>query len=32
VARAEVRLRYDRQRFSGQELGAETMLGLSPRM
>lgn len=31
-ARAEVRLRYDQQQFSGQELGAETTLGLSLRM
>jgi hypothetical protein len=31
-ARAEVRLRYDQQQFSGQELGAETTLGVSLRM
>jgi hypothetical protein len=31
-ARAEVRLRYDQQQFSGQELGAETTVGLSLRM
>lgn len=31
-ARAEVRLRYDQQQFSGQELGAETTLGLSLRI
>jgi len=32
AARAEVRLRYDQQQFSGQELGAETTVGLSLRM
>jgi hypothetical protein len=31
-ARAEVRLRYDQQQFSGQELGAETTLGVSLRI
>lgn len=31
-ARAEVRLRYDQQQFSGQEFGAETTVGLSFRM
>ena len=31
-ARAEVRLRYDRQQFEGQELGAETTLGFSLRI
>jgi hypothetical protein len=31
-ARAEVRLRYDQQQFSGQELGAETTVGLRLRM
>lgn len=30
-ARAEVRLRYDQQQFSGQELGAETTVGVSLR-
>jgi len=30
-ARAEVRLRYDQQQFQGQELGAETTVGLTLR-
>lgn len=28
AARAEVRLRYDQQQFQGQELGAETTVGV----